>query len=312
MSEELHLVTGAAGFIGSNLVKMLVANGHKVRCLDNFSTGLGGVLNVKDLPNLYRGSVTDRWLVEAAMRDVTHVYHLAALPSVSRSIIDPVRTHEVNVMGTLNILEVARSSRKVKRVVFASSSSLYGDKYDLPSTEGQPLCMKSPYALSKGAAERYCRLYHRFYNVPTVGLRFFNVFGPGQMPSRDGAVIPRFIKAILDAEPPTMNGRSDITRDFTPVDQVISAIVTAARYDGAVGEIINVGTGVERSLSEVLFRLRRIIGVKVDNVVTGPERPGDVVRSQASTEKMKRILNPNTFDFDLALEATVEWIKGKR
>ncbi len=318
---SVHLVTGGLGFIGSHLVDRLLAdldNEHYVRVLDNESTGhQENCEHHRDNPffEWYQGSVADPNDVHQAMEGVSHVYHLAALGSVPRSIEEPLESQNANVHGTLILLEEARE-RKVQRFVFASSSAVYGTTYHNPRYEELPMKAASPYGLTKLAAERWCTLYHELYGVPVVALRFFNVFGPRQRAGGPyAAVIPAFIDALLSDKPIRVNGSTNITRDFTYVDKVVDACMRAATSERAVGKSLNVAEGTERSLNEVLLHLCRILGKRIEDLTIDalPFRPGDLMRSGASTYEMEAALGkfePRGFIEDL--EATVAWQKEYR
>lgn len=284
------LVTGGAGFIGGHIAERLLADGHKVRVLDNFSTG--SRRNVEHLVRLAPAGrfavaecdLRDAQSVEDAMENVTHVVHQAALPSVERSIQSPTTSHEVNTTGTLHLLEAARR-REVRRLVFAGSSSVYGDQGELPKRESMRPMPKSPYALSKQMGEAYCTLYSELYGLPTVTLRYFNVFGPRQNPdSQYAAVIPLFTRAILRGEAPRVFGDGRQTRDFTYIANVVDANLLALEGGGRDGGVYNVACGDRISLLELLHELGAILGREV-----APEfhaaRKGDVRDSQAGIEK---------------------------
>lgn len=317
-TRDVHLVTGGAGFIGSHLVDRLRSEGHYVRILDNLSTGT--INNVPADAELFQGDIRDLLVCKRAMKNVTHVYHLAALGSVPRSIEHPLPTHETNATGTLNLLECARHE-KVKRFVFSSSSSVYGIAKEFPRSERVvPESPTSPYALSKLAAEGYCNLYRELHNVPTVILRYFNVFGPRQRADHPyAAVIPRFISALLKGEPLKVYGTSSITRDFTYVRAVVEANVRAATYD-CIGQTINVANGEEHSLYDVIQAACLAIGVDILDLQVDalPFRKGDVLRSCADISKLKQYLGgvpeydfPH-YDFFHSIEATVAWLRLNR
>ncbi len=289
MSRPRYLVTGGGGFIGSNLVEALLLAGADVRALDDFSTGRrenlaraadwaaagGGAFR------LLEGDVRDAALCREAVDGVEFVLHEAATPSVQRSIEDPAGTNAVNVAGTLNLLVAGRDGG-VRRFVFASSSSVYGETEVLPKLESMPPEPISPYALQKLAAETYCRLFHRLYGTPTVALRYFNVFGPRQDPaSQYSAVIPRFIHAIKSGRRPKVFGDGEQTRDFTYVANVVAANLAACSAgDDALGRAYNVGCGDRISLNDLLRVLARIGGVEAQPDYVAP-RPGDIRHSLA-------------------------------
>ena len=255
------LVTGAAGFIGSHLAERLCREGHRVRVLDNLATG-----RRENLLSLPRRSSSSRATFAAtsrstAVRDCELVFHQAAVPSVPRSVRDPLTSHEANVTGTLNVLLAARDEGS-GRVVFASSSSTYGANRELPAREQAPALPISPYAVGKLAAEGYCRAFFEVFGLQTVSLRYFNVFGPRQDPlSEYAAVIPRFITAMLTGRPPQVHGDGEQSRDFTYVDNAVAANLLAAERDGVAGETFNIACGETITLNALLEELRGIIGV---------------------------------------------------
>ena len=289
----LRLVTGGAGFIGSHLAERLLKDGMRVRVLDNFSTGrrenlafatgAGAALEVID------GDLRDLATVERAARGTDVVYHQAAMRSVPRSVDDPLGANENNVTGTLHILEAARR-HGVKRVVFASSSSVYGENPELPKREDQSLLPISPYAVSKAATEHYARVWTRLYGLETVGLRYFNVFGPRQDPKSEyAAVLPRFILWGLRGEPLEVHGDGQQSRDFTYIDNVVEANILAGQASDANGEAFNVGCGDRISLLEVIAMLESILGRKVERR-HAPTRGGDVLHTLADVAKAKRLM----------------------
>jgi nucleoside-diphosphate-sugar epimerase len=275
------LVTGGAGFIGSHLVERLLADGHEVRVLDNFATGrrenLSGLI---DEIELIEGDIQSYERVHNAIRGTELVFHAAALPSVPRSIQDPLTSTSVNVTGTLNTLLSARDEG-VRRVIYASSSSIYGANPELPKTTRMLPAPISPYAVAKLAGEGLCRSFTEVFELETVSLRYFNVFGPRQDPlSAYAAVIPRFIAAFLDQTPPPVYGDGTQSRDFTYVDNAIDATMLAADAEGVAGETFNVACGERTSLNELLDELRAVSGHPIDARYTEP-RPGDVRHSLA-------------------------------
>jgi nucleoside-diphosphate-sugar epimerase len=285
------LVTGGAGFIGSSLVRSLAADGHSVRVLDDFSTGrpenLEGVAGDVEV---LEGDVRDPAAVAKAVSGAEVVYHLAALPSVARSVADPRASHEVNVDGTLNLL-LAAVDADVRRLVYASSSSVYGDTPVLPKHEDMPVSPRSPYAAAKLAGEAYCRAFARVYPLDTVCLRFFNVFGPRQDPgSQYAAVVPRFVTRMLVGRPAEVTGDGRQTRDFTFVDNAVHACRLAADAGPeAVGEAMNVGCGDRISVLDLVELVNDLLTKPVDPVLV-PARPGDVRDSQAAVDKAGRLL----------------------
>jgi nucleoside-diphosphate-sugar epimerase len=284
------LVTGGGGFIGSHLVRRLLSEGHEVRVLDDFSTGRRENLEAcREAIELHEADVRDLDAVRRAVKGVARIYHQAALPSVVRSVEDPLTTNGVNVQGTLHLLIAARDAG-VGRVVYAASSSAYGETPTLPKIETMPPSPLSPYALQKYVAEQYCTLFTRLYGLETVVLRYFNVFGPRQDPtSHYSAVIPKFITSLGGGEAPTVYGDGEQSRDFTYVDNVVDANLLAAEVPGAVGEVINVACGRRMTLNQLLEELRAIMGVS-SAAVYAPPRPGDVRHSLADIGKARRIL----------------------
>lgn len=285
-----YLVTGGAGFIGSHLAQALLDQGAAVRVLDNFSAGrdrnlaaLGGRAEV------LRADVRDLNAVRAAVAGVEVVFHEAALASVPESIADPLRALEVNVTGTQHILLAARDAG-VRRVVFASSCAIYGNESALPQEEGMPPCPLSPYALHKLAGEHLCRLFTQLYGLETVALRYFNVFGPRQDPASEyAAVIPRFLTTLLEGKRPTVFGDGEQTRDFMYIANVVKANLLAAEAPDAVGQVINIGSGEQRSLNELLRIAGELLGVAVEADYREP-RAGDVRDSLASLERARHLL----------------------
>jgi UDP-glucose 4-epimerase len=306
------LVTGGAGFIGSNIVKALIHRGETVTVLDNLSTGK--LENIKDfLPRteFIQGDIRDRETVKTAVKGIDVVLHQAALPSVPRSVKDPVSSNDVNIGGTLNLLEEARSNH-VRRFVFASSSSVYGDSGEGRKKEDLPADPLSPYALTKFAGERYCRIFWRLHGLQTVCLRYFNVFGPNQDPSSDyAAVIPAFIRRMKSGEPPVIYGDGNQTRDFTYVENVVHANMLASQVNGIAGEVFNIGCGNGVSVNELAETLCGIMGFQGKAVHADP-RPGDVLHSQADIGKARKVLGYTVrAGFRKGLEKTVDYFVGK-
>jgi nucleoside-diphosphate-sugar epimerase len=291
MAEDaLYLVTGGAGFIGSHLVRELLNRGIAVRVFDNFTSGFRKNLEGLDRRlEVVEGDIRDRDALIGAMSGVTHVLHQAALTSVSRSVENPLTTHDVNSTGTLNVLVAARDAR-VRRVVYASSSSVYGDTPTLPKREDMPPRPISPYAISKLTGEQYCKVFHSLYGLQTVALRYFNVFGPRQDPgSPYSAVIPLFLKALLSGGSPTVKGDGKQTRDFTYVANVVQANLLAATVPGVTSGVFNVGTGNRVSLLDLIHQLHSLIGVDRPPVFD-PPRPGDVRDSLADISQAREHL----------------------
>ncbi len=299
------LVTGGGGFIGSALVKRLLRDGQSVRVLDNFATGRRANLEeVLGEIELIEGDLQSYERVHNAVRGCDYAFHLGALPSVPRSIQDPLTSNATNVVGTLNVLLAARDEG-VRRVVYASSSSLYGASTELPKREDMPALPIAPYAVSKLAAEGYCRAFHQVYGLETVALRYFNVFGPGQDPqSQYAAVIPNFITAALDGGRPIVHGDGEQSRDFTFVDNAVDANILAAGAVGAAGEALNIACGERTSLNDIIGRLSELSGREIESVNTDP-RPGDVRHSLADISKAREVLGyAPAIDFEEGLRRT--------
>jgi len=285
------LVTGGAGFIGSSLVREIVSRGEEARVLDNFSTGKRENLHpFSGRIEVLEGSVDDPRLVERAMEGVDYVLHQAALPSVQRSVESPLESNASNLTGTLVLLEAARRA-KVRRFVYASSSSVYGDSPTLPKVETMPTDPLSPYAVGKLGGELYCRVFHRLHGLETVSLRYFNVFGPGQSPdSQYAAVVPRFIAALKAGESPVIYGDGRQTRDFTYIENVIQANLAAcAAGREAAGESFNIAFGERVSLLDLLEKMAALRGGPVKPRFE-PGRKGDVRDSLADIGKARRLL----------------------
>lgn len=306
------LVTGGAGFIGSNLVIALVELGHRVNVLDDLSTGsLHNLQPVLKEINVYLGDLRNLNDVRQAVAGAEVVFHQGALPSVPRSVADPLTTNEVNATGTLNVFLASRDAG-VRRVVYASSSSVYGNGDVLPKEERLPTCPMSPYAVTKLAGEVYGKIFYELYGLETVGLRYFNVFGPRQDPSSEySAVIPRFVDALLNKKPPVIYGDGEQSRDFTFIDDVIQANLLSCQAVGAAGEVFNIANGNRITLNELLNILMDITGSMVE-VVHAEPRPGDVKHSMASIEKASKVLGyfPKTGIKD-GLRLAVEWLREK-
>jgi len=308
---ELYLVTGGAGFIGSHLVERLVKEGERVRVFDNLSTGRSE--NIEPFLSeieFIDGDIRDSGLVREAMGGVDYVLHQAAVPSVPRSVKDPLTTNSVNVGGTLNVLIAARDAA-VKRVVYASSSSVCGDTPVLPKHEEMKPAPRSPYAVSKLGGELYCQAFYHVYGLETVALRYFNVFGPRQDPkSQYAAVIPKFITALLHGEPPTIFGDGEQSRDFTYIENVVEANLLAAKAPGVAGEVFNIACGDRITVNELARLLAEIIGVNIEPEHASP-RLGDVRHSLADISKAKRLLGyESKVDVHAGLKQTVERYKN--
>jgi nucleoside-diphosphate-sugar epimerase len=304
---DRYLITGGAGFIGSHLVKHVLGAGGNVRVVDNLSTGSAKRLNqIRDSVELVTGDLADNSVAAEVVKDVDYVLHQAAVPSVQRSVVDPVGTNRSNVTATLNLLENSRKAR-VRRFVYAASSSAYGDTEVLPKSEDMPANPLSPYALQKWVGERYCKLYHELYGLETVSLRYFNVFGPGQDPySEYSAVIPKFTTKLLAQEPITVYGDGEQSRDFTYIDNVIQANLLALRAPNAPGEVCNIGCGQRVTLNQLIQILEELLKVRAQ-VTYAPAKPGDVRHSLADITKARRILGyvPET-EIEEGLRKTVE------
>ena len=288
----VYLVTGGAGFIGSNIVKELLAQGEQVRVLDNFSTGKrDNLFPFKENPNLevFEGDLRSFHIVRDAVKGVDYVLHQGALPSVPRSVKDPITSNDVNINGTLHILEASKEFC-VKRVVFASSSSVYGNSEVMPKVETMPVSPMSPYAVTKYAAERYCQVFYQLYGLETVCLRYFNVFGPNQDPtSQYSAVIPKFIKLIKEGKQPVIYGDGTQSRDFTFVSNNVEANILACTSDNVAGEVFNIACGERYSLIDLVDNINLLLGTNIKPVFENT-RPGDVKHSLAGIDKAKTLL----------------------
>jgi UDP-glucose 4-epimerase len=303
-----YLVTGGAGFIGSNTVDELVRRGHDVVVLDDLSTGKAeNLIEVQEKVELRRHSVTDLDRLREACRGVDYVLHLGARTSVPRSVKDPLETNRVNVDGTLNVLVAARDA-KVKRVVFAGSSSVYGETPTLPKREDMPAAPISPYGLSKLAGEIYGQVFQRCYGLEFVSLRYFNVFGPRQDPgSPYSGVLSLFNAALLTGTQPTVYGDGEQSRDFTYVGNAVEANLLACEAKRAAGLAINIGTGSRYTLNQTLSLLEKITG-RPAKAKYGPPREGDIHDSQADISRAKDVLGYNPrFGFEEGLKNTWEW-----
>ncbi|MDH5334409.1 MAG: SDR family oxidoreductase [Thermoleophilia bacterium] len=312
VSAALALVTGGAGFIGSNLVRALLERGHRVRVLDNFSTGLrGNLLELADDVEVVEGDLRSYERVHTAVRGVEVVFHQGALGSVPRSVQDPLTSSAVNVEGTLNVLLAARDEG-VRRVVAASSSSVYGDGGTFPRVESQAANPISPYAVAKLAAERFCVTFWRVYGLETVALRYFNVFGPRQDPgSQYAAVVPLFIRAIAAGEPVTIHGDGEQSRDFTYVSNVVDANLLAADADGAAGTVLNVAAGGSETVSTLAETIGRLLGKPVSREHT-PPRPGDVLQSWADVTLARATIGYEpSVGFEQGLRLTIDHLERR-
>ena len=312
MSRKI-VITGGAGFIGSSLARALVARGDQVWVLDNFSSGKRE--NLQDLADklvVVEGDILDAAVLDRVFAGADVVFHEAAIPSVPRSLAAPVASHNANATGTLNALEAARRCQ-VRRVVYAGSSSAYGEPPSLPVVETMAPAPLSPYAVSKLAGEHYCRVYARVFGVEAVILRYFNVFGPRQDPnSQYAAVIPRFITAALDDRSPTVYGDGEQSRDFCFIDNVVEANLRAADAEGASGKVFNIACGTGTSLNRVLG----LLGEALDRPVVAryePGRAGDVRHSLADISQARAVLGyPAAVDFVTGLQRTLAWFRQGR
>jgi UDP-glucose 4-epimerase len=303
------LVTGGAGFIGSNLVQKLLDRGDSVRILDNFATGKRqNVTGFGDRVEVIEGDIRSYHIVREAVDGIDVIFHEAALPSVPRSIKDPITTHEVGVNGTLNVLQSARDCN-VKRVIFASSSSIYGNNPVLPKHEGLTPAPLSPYAVSKLTCEHYLQVFFQLYGLETVTLRYFNVFGPRQDPSSQySAVIPKFIALMRNGERPTIYGNGEQSRDFTYVDNVVHANLLAATVEtGVAGGVFNAACHDQITLNDLVHSLNGAIGTSIEPMHTEP-RLGDIQHSFAAIDKFKDATGYEPLvSFTEGIKRTVEW-----
>jgi len=304
-----YLVTGGAGFIGSHLAEELLRRGQRVRVVDSLITGkrrnlepLGGVEFVE-------GDLADPSIAADAAKGMDYVLHQAAIPSVPRSVKDPVASNRANIDASLNVLVAARDAG-VKRVVYAGSSSAYGDTPTLPKREDMPTNPLSPYALQKLVAEQYCRMFTRLYGLETVTIRYFNVFGPRQDPgSPYSGVISLFSTALLERRQPVIYGDGEQTRDFTYIANVVDGVLRACEAAGASGEVINVATGGRISLNQLLQTMNRIVGTSIEATYKEP-REGDVRDSQADISKARRLLGYTPLvDLEAGLRRTLDWCR---
>ena len=305
-----YLVTGGAGFIGSNIVSELLKQRQQVVVLDNFATGKReNILLLMKNENLtmIEGDLRSFHIVRSAVKGVDYILHQGALPSVPRSINDPITSNDVNILGMLNILEAAKEFG-VKRVITASSSSIYGNSETLPKVESMPVNPLSPYALTKYAQERYCQIFSQIYGLETVALRYFNVFGPNQDPtSQYSAVIPKFIKLIMADKEPVIYGDGSQSRDFTFVENNVWANIQACTAPKAAGEVINIACGERYTLIDLVNMINEILGKNIEPKFE-KDRAGDVKHSLAGIDKAKGLLGYEVrVDFKEGLERTVEY-----
>jgi UDP-N-acetylglucosamine 4-epimerase len=309
----VFLVTGGAGFIGSNLCEVLLGKGYKVICLDNLSNGKqGNISSFMSNPNFtfIKGDIRHLDTCMQACAGVNYVLHQAAWGSVPKSIEMPVLYEEINIKGTLNMLEAARHNG-VKKFVYASSSSVYGDEPSLPKKEGKEGNLLSPYALTKRVNEEYGKLYTKLYNLDTIGLRYFNVFGKRQDPGGAyAAVIPKFIKQLLNNERPVVNGDGKQSRDFTYIENVIEANLKACKASHeATGRVYNIAYGSREYLIDVYYELCKALGKNIEPIF-GPERKGDIKHSNADISMAKKLLDYKPdYSFAQGLALTINWYK---
>jgi UDP-glucose 4-epimerase len=306
------LVTGGAGFIGHHLVRGLLARGHEVAVLDDFSSGSPERLApLRGRFSLVEGTVLDTDAVDHAIAGRDVVFHLAAIASVARSLSEPRPTHAVNVEGTIAVV-LAAARHRLRRVILAGSSAVYGDAVPLPSREEQRATPLSPYGVDKLAAEHYLHVLGAASGVETVALRYFNVFGPGQDPTSEyAAVIPRFITAALRGQRPTINGSGAISRDFIYVDDVVEATVRAAIVPGIGGVTCNIARGVPTTLDELVAAVGTATGVPLEPIY-GPPRAGDIVASWADISRASEILGyAAAVPFETGIARTVAWFRAQ-
>ncbi len=306
-----YLVTGGAGFIGSNLVEAIVERGHSVRVFDNGATGkLENLAAVRDRIEFVEGDLSDPKALARACVGVERVLHQAALASVPGSIEDPMTYHEKNETGTLNLLVAARDAG-VKRVVIASSASIYGDSPESPKVESMIPQPKSPYAVNKLTCEHYAKVFWEIYQLETVCLRYFNVYGPRQDPaSQYSSVIPKFVTMMLAGETPTIFGDGEQSRDFVYIKDVIQANLKAANVPGAAGSVVNVASSKRYTLNDLVRIINEILGTKIEPVYA-EERAGDVKHSHADISRARQVLGfEPEWSFEEGLRETVEWYRN--
>jgi nucleoside-diphosphate-sugar epimerase len=306
-----YLVTGGAGFIGSHLTEALVARGHRVRVVDSLITGKR--LNLAHIPDVefVEGDLAEASVCADVVRGVDYVLHQAAIPSVPRSVKDPIESNRANVDAALNLLVAARDAG-VRRLVYAGSSAAYGNTLELPKREDMPTNPLSPYALQKLVAEQYCQMFTRLYGFETVTTRYFNVFGPRQDPgSPYSGVISLFADAVIEGRRPTIFGDGEQTRDFTFVDNVVDGVLRACDAPAA-GEVINVATGGRTSLNQLLHIINGIVGTSIEPIYAAP-RDGDVQHSQADISKARALLGyAPLVALEAGLEQTIAWCRSER
>jgi nucleoside-diphosphate-sugar epimerase len=308
-----YLVTGGAGFIGSHLCEELLRRGHRVRVADSLVTGkrrnLDSIGGGRSAVEFIEGDLAEPAVAERAVAGMDHVLHQAAIPSVPRSVKDPITSNRANITSVLNVLVAARDAG-VKRLVYAGSSSAYGNTPTLPKHERMPTDPLSPYALQKLVGEQYCRLFTRLYGFETVAIRYFNVFGPRQDPgSPYSGVISLFATALLDGRQPVIYGDGEQTRDFTYVANVVDGVLRACEAPNVAGEVMNVATGGRISLNDLLKTMNRILGTSLEAVYQSP-RAGDVQDSQADITKAKALLGyAPSVDLEDGLRRTLDWCR---
>ncbi len=307
---EKYLVTGGAGFIGSHIVEELVKKGHPVRVVDNFITGKKeNISSFLSEIEFIEGDIRDLEICRQVAEGVDFVLHQAALPSVPRSIEDPLLTNEINITGTLNLLLASRDV-KVQKFVFASSSSVYGDNPQLPKKEGIEGIPLSPYAISKRVGEMYCRVFSQVFNLPTVCLRYFNIFGPRQDPfSQYAAAIPNFITRMVKEETPVIFGDGEQSRDFTYVENVVEANILASKAAGVSGEFFNIACGERTTVNSLVENINKVLDKEIKPSYVDM-RPGDIKHSFADISKAKKILKYEpSVPFSEGLRNTILWFK---
>jgi nucleoside-diphosphate-sugar epimerase len=307
-----YLVTGGAGFIGSHIAQTLAERGDQVRVLDNLSTGkrenLAGFI---ERIEFVEGDIRDLDTCRRAVRSVEHVLHQAALPSVPRSVEDPLSTNAINITGSLNLLLAARDAG-ARTFVLASSSSVYGDDPSMPKQEGREGRPLSPYAISKLAGEKYCEVFHDLFGMKTVALRYFNVFGPRQDPrSQYAAVVPIFITKVLKGERPVIYGDGEQSRDFTYIENVVEANILASKSAKVGGETLNIACGERLTVNGLLAAVNEVIGSDIKPFYADP-RPGDIKHSAADVRKARRVMGfEPRVSFMEGLKETVSWYRKR-
>ena len=308
---EKFLVTGGAGFIGSNICRKLICQGCFVRIIDNLLTGKkSNLADIIDRIEFIQADMGDEKVARAAMKGMDVVLHLGALPSVPRSVDDPAAAHRHNVDATFTLLLAARDAG-VKRFVYASSSAAYGDTPTLPKVETMPPQPMSPYAVGKLTGEYYCSVFYQVYGLETISLRYFNVFGPYQDPtSQYAAAIPAFVTTILKDKPPTVYGDGEQSRDFTYVDNVVEANLLAARAKHTKGEVVNIACGEDVTVNAIIEMINELLGRNIKPIYAAP-RPGDIKHSLADITAAQKLIGfKPTVSFKQGLEKAVDWYRG--